>query len=46
MTKEQREHLSIVLEETWMREHSADEAFEMIEDMIFDIIAAAKREVE
>lgn len=46
MTNEQKILLQQILEETWMHEHSADEAFEMIEDIIFDIVAAAKREVE
>lgn len=46
MTDEQREKLQEILEQTWRRDHSADEAFELIEDLMYEVRADAKREVE
>lgn len=46
MTDEQRNLLQEILNDTWHRTHSADEAFDMIEDLIYDIRDTAKREVE
>ena len=46
MTTEQREKLQEILEQTWRRDHSADEAFDLIEDLIYEVRADAKREVE
>ena len=46
MTEEQRAEVQKILEETWMRIHSADEAFDMIEDIINDVRDIAIRSVE
>ena len=46
MNDTQRAQLQTILEETWMRIHSADEAFDMIEDIIDAAIESAVRMVE
>lgn len=46
MSEEQRAALLEILIQTWDRSMSADDAFELIEDMVWDIRAIAKREVE
>jgi 20S proteasome alpha/beta subunit len=46
MTEAQREKLQEILEQTWRRDQSADEAFDLIEDLMYEVQADAKREVE
>ena len=46
MTEVQSAEVQKILEETWMRIHSADEAFDMIEDIINDACSNARRSVE
>ncbi len=46
MTDDQREQLQTILNETWMRIHSADEAFDMIEDIIDNVRSSTLRSVE
>lgn len=46
MTEEQELQLRNILDETWMRLISADEAFEVIDDLIFEIRSAAMRGIE
>lgn len=46
MTDEQSAELQKILEETWMRIHSADEAFDMIQDIINEVHSSAIRSVE
>lgn len=46
MTPEQRDQIQEILKDTWGRYHSADEALELIEDIIDDIVNTAKRSVE
>ncbi len=46
MTAEQHEQLQTILNETWMHTHSLAVAFDMIEDLIYEIRQSAMREVE
>jgi hypothetical protein len=46
MNEEQQQKLRDILSDTWARIDSADAAFNMIEDLIYEIRNNAKREVE
>jgi len=46
MTEEQRAKLMRILIETWNRQQSADDAFEDMEDLIWEIRGDAMRSVE
>jgi hypothetical protein len=46
MTTEQREKLKMILEQTWRGSVNPLEAFDLIEDLMYEVRADAMREVE